>query len=164
MDVNTFLEKKAELQKVLADNSNKFIQEAFQDFFDDNPWCGAVNWVQYAPGFNDGDPCVFSVHDPNFFVGKCEQAEDFGSQESEDGWYSTWDLRSHNKCESWYKPLEENWESQRDAIGDKATNWASEVFCPLEDIVESLGDSVSVTAIRQDDGVKVIVEEYDCGY
>lgn len=29
----------------------------------------AVGWVQYAPYFNDGDPCIFNVHGPCLRLG-----------------------------------------------------------------------------------------------
>jgi hypothetical protein len=29
-----------------------------------------VHWRQYAPSFNDGEPCYFSVHEPEFYMGE----------------------------------------------------------------------------------------------
>jgi hypothetical protein len=37
--------------------------QAFASFFERCPEAYAVVWTQYAPYFNDGDPCVFSVHE-----------------------------------------------------------------------------------------------------
>jgi predicted nuclease of predicted toxin-antitoxin system len=36
----------------------------FKSFFAEYPKVKAVGWEQYAPHFNDGDPCVFRVHEP----------------------------------------------------------------------------------------------------
>ena len=45
-------------------------QEKFRDYFvkfwETNPAIKAVIWSQYAPYFNDGDPCTFSVHGTYF--------------------------------------------------------------------------------------------------
>jgi hypothetical protein len=38
--------------------------KAFAAFFDRCPEVYAVVWAQYAPYFNDGDPCVFGVREP----------------------------------------------------------------------------------------------------
>lgn len=35
----------------------------FKAFFDAHPEAHALQWAQYTPYFNDGDPCVFSVGD-----------------------------------------------------------------------------------------------------
>jgi hypothetical protein len=36
----------------------------FLEFFQLYPFVTRIQWVQYAPYFNDGVPCVFSVHEP----------------------------------------------------------------------------------------------------
>ena len=35
----------------------------FKAFFAQYPEVTAVGWTQYTPHFNDGDPCVFRVHE-----------------------------------------------------------------------------------------------------
>jgi len=36
----------------------------FIEFFKLYPFVTKIQWTQYAPYFNDGDPCVFAVHKP----------------------------------------------------------------------------------------------------
>jgi hypothetical protein len=42
------------------------LKEFFVKFWEENPAIKAVTWVQYAPYFNDGNACEFSVNDPYF--------------------------------------------------------------------------------------------------
>lgn len=65
----------------------KGVAEALKEFMQQNPEVRAFAWRQYAPSFNDGDPCVFSVHRPSFlFVGQKEntESEDEISEDDED--------------------------------------------------------------------------------
>lgn len=61
--------------------------KAFAAFFDRCPEVRAVVWTQYAPYFNDGDPCVFNVHEPEIvpYADKVEPAiaEEVASSRSE---------------------------------------------------------------------------------
>jgi hypothetical protein len=48
-----------------AKSSGKdLLGKAFTTFFERCPEVYSVLWAQYAPYFNDGDPCVFHVHEP----------------------------------------------------------------------------------------------------
>lgn len=48
--------------KSFQDKMEKLLKENFSEFFTKTKitWVG---WCQYTPYFNDGDPCVFSVHE-----------------------------------------------------------------------------------------------------
>lgn len=54
---------KEELQSLMKNQGEAALKEAFVDFFKENPEITAVAWAQYAPHFNDGDACEFSVHE-----------------------------------------------------------------------------------------------------
>jgi len=45
-------------------NAKKVFKEALKEFFDAYPDVAAVKWTQYAPYFNDGEPCTFGVNEP----------------------------------------------------------------------------------------------------
>jgi hypothetical protein len=47
-------------------NAVGVVSKPFQDIFEKFPEVKAITWTQYAPYFNDGDPCYFSVHEMNF--------------------------------------------------------------------------------------------------
>lgn len=55
-----------ELNKKRDDLNQKLIismKEIFSEFLERNPKIEYITWTQYTPYFNDGDECVFSVHD-----------------------------------------------------------------------------------------------------
>jgi len=56
-------EEVSKLQKKFQDQGKEILSEAFKEFFTKYPVVEAIAWTQYAPYFNDGDRCVFSVHE-----------------------------------------------------------------------------------------------------
>lgn len=56
--------------EIQRDNLRKIcsekLKEVFTLFWEQNPGVNSIVWTQYAPYFNDGDPCEFRVHDPTF--------------------------------------------------------------------------------------------------
>ncbi len=55
----------AELTKFGA---GAFFQMYKEELFNVYPEVRAVRWTQYTPYFNDGDPCVFNVHDISLLI------------------------------------------------------------------------------------------------
>lgn len=53
----------AERDAVVSREGKAAIASAFKEVFDAHPELEWVYWDQYAPHFNDGDACVFSVHE-----------------------------------------------------------------------------------------------------
>ena len=47
--------------KLLIKEGGKIHKKLLTDFVKNNPEVAQVVWVQYTPGFNDGDPCTFDV-------------------------------------------------------------------------------------------------------
>ena len=64
-----FADQREQLTKRLRDEGKSVLHGAFKEFFEKFPQITAVEWKQYAPNFNDGEPCTFSVHDFSFRVG-----------------------------------------------------------------------------------------------
>jgi hypothetical protein len=57
----------------LKANSQEAVKEWLEGWLSRNPKVLAVRWTQYTPWFNDGDPCVFGVNEPEFKIeGVCE--------------------------------------------------------------------------------------------
>lgn len=42
------------------------VKEIAEDIFESFPMVRAIQWVQYTPYFNDGEPCYFGIHRPAF--------------------------------------------------------------------------------------------------
>lgn len=63
--------------------AESLIKTAFLEFFNQCPRVKSVVWTQYAPYFNDGDPCIFRVHDPEVHAfNEGEDEDDYGYGES----------------------------------------------------------------------------------
>jgi hypothetical protein len=71
--IDEFIEKKKALQKEMEKKGMELMKELFEDFWKANPECKLLIWTQYAPHFNDGDACIFSVYD--FYAWKKTKAE-----------------------------------------------------------------------------------------
>ncbi len=58
------VESKRKLAAFAQEQGKEVIASAFLGLFEKYPELGVVTWDQYTPYFNDGEECVFSVHDP----------------------------------------------------------------------------------------------------
>jgi hypothetical protein len=54
----------------------ELIKAEAKEFFEKNPDIQALSWVQYAPYFNDGDACEFSVHEIVASTGLADDEDD----------------------------------------------------------------------------------------
>ena len=63
-----------------------------------NPRVKAIAWRQYAPYFNDGEPCEFSVNDPVLVLDDQEVEDAFDSDETV--WYADEGLVTHDEKEA----------------------------------------------------------------
>lgn len=57
------MKEKDAIDREMRTRGEKLVKEEIERFFTDNPKLQGIVWQQYAPSFNDGDPCYFSVHD-----------------------------------------------------------------------------------------------------
>lgn len=74
--IQEFIDDYTKFQAEFQAKAQEKIKEIFTAFWEKNPAIKAVIWTQYAPYFNDGDPCVFSVHDPYFTNAEGKDLED----------------------------------------------------------------------------------------
>ena len=59
------VEVKAKIQAI-NEEMREILTKESKELFGAVPGLGAVTWTQYAPYFNDGEPCIFRVNDPTF--------------------------------------------------------------------------------------------------
>lgn len=52
-----------EARATMRKEGEKALKEAFKELFATFPEIESIVWAQYAPYFNDGDPCTFDVHE-----------------------------------------------------------------------------------------------------
>lgn len=61
--IDEFLQAKEEYQNKVSKIGKATLTEEFKKLFEDVPELESLKWTQYTPHFNDGDACVFGVHD-----------------------------------------------------------------------------------------------------
>lgn len=64
--MNELIEQFEVFQREFQTRARAEISKMFEKFWELNPGINAVVWTQYAPYFNDGEPCVFRVNDCAF--------------------------------------------------------------------------------------------------
>lgn len=68
MNLDELKDKIKETNKLLSEHAKKALDKAFADIFTKYPEVVGFKWHQYTPTFNDGDPCVFSVCEPDYIL------------------------------------------------------------------------------------------------
>lgn len=125
--------EKEEIQKEMRERGKELVTAEIAQFFRDRPKVQAVYWDQYAPYFNDGDPCIFHVHE--FFVTHGEDAE---MSSRWDGWDDSGEEEQRDDASD----LE-------DLIGD-------------DDLLKmAFGDDCGVTVTRTENGIDIKVDHVD---
>lgn len=143
---------KDKLDKQLRDGGANIIGSAFQAVLKECPGIG-VNWNQYVPGFNDGDPCTFTVGEFNVCLLEDisdNRPDECGLCEGDDGNIVKSDYPNKDilidpsliTCEQYNQLL---------SIWNKLDNY----------ILEIVFDSNAEITITRDD---VTVDDYDCGH
>ena len=108
MNLSDLIKLKEEYKSKLKAEGETAIREYIREFFENNPEIEAIRWVQYAPSFNDGDPCVFSMHEPDVKTQISESGAKFDlisdgkfSERSDDaddeGFRSLYNLKGNDK-------------------------------------------------------------------
>lgn len=143
----------------------------FAGLFEAFPFAEAVVWTQYTPGFNDGEPCTFGVHD--FYVmgegyladddvqGEYPEELDYVIPLSEPWRYAEW--KAGETIEEYYIDNCKTWDNILETYGLEVIDQLSQVLSGLESLPDSIYESFGeglVVASRE--GIDVY--EYDCGY
>lgn len=173
----TLIDKINAKTRELEEKRKEFMKELQQDFvpitkefFNEVPLVQAVVWTQYTPYFNDGDECVFSVHEPNFVVSGFDPDELESPYEYEDdekyrtlstgNWIEDIARYREYKNADWAKSSIEKLEQNiKDYPGydAKITAFADFLQSNEELLNDLYGDHVAVYLTEDN----VVVEEYD---
>ena len=65
-EVNKVLTDYEEMMNKVQTTLQEKMKDIFTAFFNTHPNVKTIHWTQYAPHFNDGEECIFSVHEPYF--------------------------------------------------------------------------------------------------
>lgn len=98
MDIEEFLKRKKEFEKAMKENGKALVKEAIETFVKENPEITGIRWHQFAPSFNDGDPCVFSVHDLYFSTNEDISDEEWEEHpQNGEAFKATYDFEDNKK-------------------------------------------------------------------
>lgn len=146
--LNKLKQEQEEAHEKYVKAAAPLVTSAIQEQFNQLPELFAIQWRQYTPSYNDGEPCVFSVSYPEFCIiedVEVMQKELSNTQEFED--YETeFDFKSYYRHEK----FSDNLEKFRSHFDDIDTAILEHLF----------GDSSKVTVYRNG---KTTLTEY-CDY
>jgi hypothetical protein len=148
MSLESLVNEYAELRKNFSEKMQNEFKKEIAVLFKNIPDLQTIKWNQYTPYFNDGDPCVFSVHGAVFSNAPSELVSSWGDLDSEDD--------SH-----WCFPGDYNSISKESKDMMKTI---SRAVCSseMEDVMLAMfGDHVKVTITRDNDGISIETEDYD---
>lgn len=165
-EVKEVMENARKTQKEALDNVTTLLRDQIKA----SDHIVGISWCQYTPGFNDGDPCEFSVMDVEVKLSEETEAKlfprddhgDLEHDEDDDGEYEG--FRSINA-------IEHALERTVDILNNKEIK-------PIKDMVDDINRFNSLLYDVQDaletkwgSGTRIIVtkkgittEDYDCGY
>ena len=125
--IDKIKERMDEIKKLIGNEGRTLLQSEFKAIFDANPELQGLRWKQYTPYFNDGEPCVFGVHD--VYIRLADTPEDAGDYE--DGYDDAYGSKNPvaNSIHEWW--------------GSLTSGGGEEVFQAV------FGDHVEVTATRE---------------
>lgn len=66
--IENVIKEIAETKAALNKKITELVKPVIKSLFESIPELKAMQWVQFTPWFNDGDECIFSIHDASFFI------------------------------------------------------------------------------------------------
>ena len=149
--IDEITKKFEEMQKEMAAQLQTAFKEMTKELFDSCPELKSVVWAQYAPYFNDGEECVFTVHCPTF-TNATEITRDlaWGEYDGDEEAIWVYGRYCYTTEDSYQMPKE--YEPMVDSFNAAIQRES------MEDIMRAMfGNHVMVTLSREG----AVVEEYD---
>ena len=130
-------------ESLVADLKGQF-EKVWEELFTACPNLMRFTWNQATPGFNDGDPCYFSVHTPSVHI-------KIGEDEWEDAEPSDY------ASGTWQKQI-----IKKDPSLEAVEQMSSLIQGQAEELMEDVyGNDQTITISRQEDGtIKVETDDY----
>jgi hypothetical protein len=140
MNLEEILAIKKSYQDAVATHGKSALQLLFNDFFGKHPEVEILSWTQYIPGFNDGEPCMFTMGELGV---KLVNGGYLDEEDAEEDFFSSWNLQESNPS------LSGSMDSLEINLGE------------LEDLCQEVF-SLDVRILVYKDRIET--EEYECGY
>ena len=163
MNIQTELDKliadQAALHRAFQTKAQALFKTVTREFFDKNPAVTMIVWNQYTPYFNDGEECVFNVHEPNFTNCPLDEKDDINKWGEYDGdneevWCianPSWIMSSPSKYYDKEKASLNSLAEAKQIDIDSMEKFNSMMQSPeMEDVFRAMfGDHVTVIATRE---------------
>lgn len=187
-NVSKLMEEYKKATKEMEDKLQSEFKTICSEIFKECPDLGCITWTQYIPGFNDGDPCTFTLGEVEGITKEGVESEEF--EEFKDAYSFEEMPREYlmGSAPSEYVVKNALEAEQKKAAGkeigweqhyiDQINSWTSlsedqrnqrKAFSDFSEIVRVIPESVLSNMFGDD--VKVLVypdridvEEFDCGY
>lgn len=154
MNIDNIVTDYNERIKEMREGLTNTLKEAFKEVFTENPNLYMITWTQYAPYFNDGDPCEFSVHE--LYAVNKDVLED--EEYDEDSLPSPWEFEDEF---SKYRMSEPSWGEEAKAAwaasSEEYKQEAERVDAFLTTI-SSIDEDVFKAAFGEDNAVYVFAD------
>lgn len=165
-DVNRMAKEIEVKKQELVDLLKPQFQEMFLPFLVKYPFIKGFKWTQYAPYFNDGEPCTFSVNELIILPKGKKRSEDEEEDASEDSCYSDYlevpDAKSSEYRKEAYAEEKKKYDHLCDfSVFMQERKGLNEAFTsiPHDTMRELFGDDGEVTVTKK--GIEVEHYEHD---
>jgi hypothetical protein len=152
------LEELNELKRQYQEKAQAAIKAEFRTFFEQYPDITSVVWTQYTPYFNDGDECIFGMHEMEF-KNDGETSYSYGEDCVVRQLAKTVEKRYDYNTRSYLPPLRESLTEDEQKLVNAAADLRSLCYGLKENMKIIFGDHVQVVATR--DGFDVSEYNHD---
>jgi hypothetical protein len=147
------------IEKVYKEAKETFVNDICEYSKENDLGISFITWTQYIPGFNDGDPCTFTVGE--MYVGLTEETYDEVREKNEEYDYEEdWEGIYSSYCLFEYKNNSRSFKTKKD---EKIFNFLKEIESLDESVLEAIF-GYDVKIIIDVKAKEVKTEDYDCGY
>lgn len=140
-------------QDRLTEEAKEAMKTGLASLFARFPVIGSIQWTQYVPVFNDGEPCVFTVGEVEFHPD--------GGDGGEDSQLSYYQEYVKNEATGHYDPTNNYRDPRMTPALEAAMRSVERFFSYNKKMLESSFGAGTKVVVTKD---KVVTEEYDCGY
>lgn len=158
-----------EIRELAKSKGKEIVREIVQPLWD--AVLHGICVTGYIPGFNDGDPCVFSVSDTCLLPEGFDPGSDSPDDEGQTTGFMFWYKEAEDAGSRYQKSAQESVDSFASLGINRENGEAIEAllksvsaqFCNSEDFMEqAFGSNFQLFIFA--DGRWVLDEDYDCGY
>jgi len=138
---------------------NGGLKDIFNNFFAENPQVTGIVWSQYIPGFNDGDPCLFSIGDVYFSTSTEINWEEFTNP------YDLEDYSGRGQvCDEILYKYDSETKKTVQSPNPNFIPAAKTIYSFINSETQLMEDLFGENSLIIVTPEKIRVEEYDCGY